>query len=259
MPSRDLPKPVPADDGGESMSSPVPVAEYHDDVDGGDAPYGVLDSVARALHLAQSDTQATVDAVVREAIRVQQVAEQAGILLIERGRPRTKSTIGEAPEVLDRWQEKALEGPCLDAARTQCIVEIANVADDSRWPGYARLAMRLEVCSMLCVPLIVDGRTLGSLTLYASRPHVFTEAHQLLTTTYATLAALALTNSKHQAQLAEALLNRDVIGQAKGILMERHKITADMAFDMLSKESQSRNIRLAKLAADFVQTGAFDF
>jgi AmiR/NasT family two-component response regulator len=52
-----------------------------------------------------------------------------------------------------------------------------------------------------------------------------------------------------------ALGNRDVIGQAKGILMERHGVTADAAFSVLSRVSQAENLKLAEIARRFVETG----
>ena len=56
-------------------------------------------------------------------------------------------------------------------------------------------------------------------------------------------------------QLQQALLSRDVIGQAKGILMERQRITADEAFDVLRKASQHLNVKLRNLAEHVVETG----
>ena len=58
------------------------------------------------------------------------------------------------------------------------------------------------------------------------------------------------------AQLRQALDTRDVIGQAKGILMERRGITADEAFDVLRTTSQSLNIKLTDLAATLAQRHA---
>jgi AmiR/NasT family two-component response regulator len=53
----------------------------------------------------------------------------------------------------------------------------------------------------------------------------------------------------------DALGNRDIIGQAKGILMERHGITADAAFSVLSRVSQAENIKVAEIARRLVETG----
>jgi hypothetical protein len=56
-------------------------------------------------------------------------------------------------------------------------------------------------------------------------------------------------------QMRAAVVNRDLIGQAKGILMERHRITADAAFALLAKASQHKNVKLTEVAACLVETG----
>jgi hypothetical protein len=58
------------------------------------------------------------------------------------------------------------------------------------------------------------------------------------------------------AQLREALESRDVIGQAKGILMERHGIGADEAFARLVQMSQSGNVKLREIAENLVELRA---
>ncbi len=79
--------------------------------------------------------------------------------------------------------------------------------------------------------------------------------NERVTTLLATFAALALAEAQRAGQLHDALGNRDVIGQAKGILMERHGITADAAFSVLSRVSQAENIKLAEVARRLVETG----
>ena len=48
--------------------------------------------------------------------------------------------------------------------------------------------------------------------------------------------------------LQNALSSRDVIGQAKGILMERHRVDAETAFSMLVHTSQDTNMKLFDVA-----------
>ena len=55
-----------------------------------------------------------------------------------------------------------------------------------------------------------------------------------------------------------ALANRDIIGQAKGILMERHRITADEAFALLSERSQRANRKLKDVARQLAETGTLE-
>ena len=57
------------------------------------------------------------------------------------------------------------------------------------------------------------------------------------------------------AGLLKAVESRDVIGQAKGILMERQKITADEAFEALRVASQHSNTKVVDLARQLAETG----
>lgn len=59
----------------------------------------------------------------------------------------------------------------------------------------------------------------------------------------------------HVANLEQALTTRGVIGRAQGILIERHQLTADQAFDRLRVTSSYTNQKLRDLAADLVATG----
>ena len=52
-----------------------------------------------------------------------------------------------------------------------------------------------------------------------------------------------------------ALESRAVIDQAKGILMERHKLTADQAFRLLAEASMRMNTKLRAVAEHLVLTG----
>ncbi len=79
---------------------------------------------------------------------------------------------------------------------------------------------------------------------------------------FATLARLALDSAEERASdekrtgnLIEALRTRELVGQAQGILMERERITADQAFDVLRRASQHMNIKLREVAATLVETG----
>jgi hypothetical protein len=59
-------------------------------------------------------------------------------------------------------------------------------------------------------------------------------------------------------QLHDALASRDVIGQAKGSLMERLRITPEDAFDTLRRSSQRLNVKLREIAQKLAETGELD-
>ena len=57
------------------------------------------------------------------------------------------------------------------------------------------------------------------------------------------------------ANLEKALESRDVIGQAKGVLMQAYRIPATQAFELLTLASQRRNRKLAEIADEVARTG----
>ena len=111
---------------------------------------------------------------------------------------------------------------------------------------------------MLCVPLYVDDQKLGTLSFYGDSPGAFRENVEPVARVLATLSAIALADSRHRERMERALRNRDVIGQAKGILMHRHGIGANEAFAMLAERSQRTNSKLLAVAERVVETGTLD-
>jgi len=71
----------------------------------------------------------------------------------------------------------------------------------------------------------------------------------------ATHAAIALIAVDERLQFQAALASRDIIGQAKGKIMERFNVDAVRAFELLVKQSQNSNIRLAVVAEELVSRG----
>jgi AmiR/NasT family two-component response regulator len=68
-----------------------------------------------------------------------------------------------------------------------------------------------------------------------------------------------LYGANHARHLSQALESRDLIGQAKGILMERYRVNSEQAFRMLASSSQNTNIKLVEVARWLAETGAHDF
>jgi putative methionine-R-sulfoxide reductase with GAF domain len=211
--------------------------------------------MARALHVKNGELQPTLDAIVSTAVNALSPARHAGLIIVSHGNLVPQATTGAPPQRLDRLQQKLGDGPCVDAAKRQTVIRIEDTCADRRWPDFCAAALDLGVRSMLCVPLRVDERCLGTLSLFAEDPSAFDDHHEQITTLLATLAALALADAQRADQLHTALRNRDVIGQAKGILMERHRITAEVAFGYLSQASQAVNMKLTGVALHLVDTG----
>jgi len=108
------------------------------------------------------------------------------------------------------------------------------------------------VGAMLCFQLFVAGDNLGALNLYSPTAGAFTEESESVGLIFATHAAVALAGAQQERQLTAAMISRDIIGQAKGIVMERFHINADQAFTLIARLSQEQNIRLNDLAAQLI-------
>jgi hypothetical protein len=114
----------------------------------------------------------------------------------------------------------------------------------------------------LAVPRDGHWQGIGTLTLYAEQPDTLdAESRELggILACYLSVAAGLDQDrtdvSRREAALHRALGTRDVIGQAKGILMERRHLTAGEAFDVLRRSSQRLNIRVHELAAQLAESG----
>jgi GAF domain-containing protein len=112
------------------------------------------------------------------------------------------------------------------------------------------------------VPLPFQGATIGALNTYASKAKVFDDSDIELAQEVAAWVAVAVGNAEAAArtsddliQLRTMMLSRALIEQAKGILMERHKITEDETFTILTHASQRTNTKLRDVAAELVRTG----
>jgi AmiR/NasT family two-component response regulator len=108
---------------------------------------------------------------------------------------------------------------------------------------------------MLSFQLYVEQDNLGALNLYAHGTDAFTDESEQVGLLFATHAAVAMADAKQHQQLTRAIAVRDLIGQAKGILMERHKLTGDQAFTLLVRASQNTNTKLNEVARYLVETG----
>jgi GAF domain-containing protein len=210
--------------------------------------------LARALHVKEARLQPTLDAIVA-ATRALSPGQHAGLIVLVNGKLVPQSVTGRAPHLLDSLQQKTGDGPCIEAARKQTMIRIDDTQADIRWPEFSAEAQRCGIRSQLCVPLWVDERFLGTLSLYGEQPAVFTRHDERITILFATLAALALAEAQRTEQLRVALGNRDLIGQAKGILMARDALTADDAFKRLTQASQDTNTRLLTVVRHLVETG----
>ena len=166
---------------------------------------------------------------------------------------------------VDEAQYESREGPCLDAVDASMVY--AESFPDVRWPNLGMRPTESGVESVLSYRLsrtksgALDAGA-GSLNSYGVAPYAFDDSAQeigLILAAHASMAARAVEEQNNLERLGsdlqQALLSRDVIGQAKGILMERLKVTPEVAFDVLREASQRLNVKLWELARQVAETG----
>ncbi len=184
-------------------------------------------------------------------------AQFAGLTLVDdQGAISTVAATDAFAVLLDDIQREHREGPCLSAAWTQDILHVDDLETESRWPLYQRSALeRTPVRSILSVRLHNDGTSLAALNLYARSSGVFDDESVEHALVFAAHTTVAWNVMRRQQQFRSALASRDIIGQAKGVLMERFAIDAVAAFDLLRRLSQESNTRLADIAERLLASG----
>jgi GAF domain-containing protein len=212
---------------------------------------------AAAREMAEEPTlAATVQRAVGMCTQALTRCDMAGVSVAESDRVRTLAASSERLRMIDDLQFQTGEGPCFDTLSGEEAITSNDLATDSRWPNWGPLvSAQAGVHASLSYRLAANGKPLGALNIYSAEPGAFT--HQDLVEGYvlAAHAAAALASSIKEAQLAQALETRTVIGQATGILMERFGLDDDAAFGVLRRLSQTHNVKIVTLATDLVDHG----
>lgn len=207
--------------------------------------------LARSL-LKQDSVQQTLDEIAASAVKLVDGCDAAGILAVRKGRAVTLASYGDMVEESDRRQGELGEGPCFDLARRTDEDRVFRIVDMTRpqpdWPRYAEAARELGIGSMTGVLLYTHEEDFGALNLYSRRPGTFTEDIATAGWLLASHAAVALADARTIDQLEHALETRHAIGEAMGILMERHGMSDEEAFGVLRTISQHHNIKLRDVA-----------
>jgi GAF domain-containing protein len=208
----------------------------------------------------------SLDALLRQVVDLSKDVmpgqPEASIFVMVKDRPTTVVSTGDLATRLDETQYAEGHGPCMHAATSGELTEIPDTRIETRWADYSRRAAEEGNLSSLSVPLPIDDDMVGALNIYARVPHAFDEESRAEAVRFGPYAGVALSNIHAYStarELAEnmqaALESRAVIDQAKGILMERHKLTADQAFQLLAHASMRMNTKLREIAEQLVLTG----
>ncbi len=211
------------------------------------------ETVDRVLQLVTELTERTVHSASAVSVTLNEAGNGA----------RTSNASDEVARRLDEVQYGSGVGPCLEALGTGLLVNARLADDGDRWPAFTAAARDAGIGSILSLPLRVKDTPLGALNVYSQSPERFDDVEETTASLLAQQASAVLANvvalesaTNLNRQLREALASRDLIGQAKGILMERQGCDSEVAFDVLRRASQRTNRKLHDVANDLAASVA---
>ncbi|MFC9362735.1 GAF and ANTAR domain-containing protein [Rhodococcus sp. NPDC057014] len=205
---------------------------------------------------APTDVDHILHAVTQAAVDLIPGADSADILTISsRHKFHSLASTSALPADLDAVQARHGQGPCVEAALDGEVVRSDDLESETRWPEFTREAVRSGVRSVASFRLYTRTHVVGALNVLAMTAHAFDDESVAIGEVLAAHAAIAIIADRRELQLRSALVSRDLIGQAKGMLMERFDVGAHQAFKMLVTLSQQSNHPLGEVAKRVVDLG----
>lgn len=170
--------------------------------------------------------------------------------------PHSLVCSADVAQAVDQLQYDHGEGPCLSAAATNEPFDIRDLTADQRWPTFTAAARtQTPVRGVLSIPL-GEAPDPSALNLYSSQPGAFD--HDATAAVFATHARVLLLHAhsiEQASHLSQALHTSRQIGTAVGIVMTRHEVSAEDAFQFLASASQNQNRKLSLIAEQVTRTG----
>ena len=188
-------------------------------------------------------------------------ARWASVTVLRRGRFHTLVATDDVARTIDAHQYAFGSGPCVDAAIEDATYLTPEIADEPRWrPLGQRLRDELGVRSMLAyrLHLLDENDAVAALNFASDRRDAFsrTDVHRgLVLASHAALLVTADAAHTKAENLLKGLESNREIGIAVGVLMARHGLTRQQAFDVLRVGSQTTNRKLADVATEVADTG----
>jgi GAF domain-containing protein len=232
-------------------------------LDGGlvNDPSGVESTHIRIAELVQDlygrpDTDSdTVIAELAENAAVEiPGAQYAGVSVTRNAKHiDTPAATHKWPILIDEIQQRHHQGPCLTAAWDEKTIHVADLETDDRFPLYRRDVLeQTPIRSIMAFQLFIADETMGALNIYAEQPHAFGLQTRVIGAIFAAHSSVVWNAARRDEQFQRALASRDIIGQAKGMIMERYGVDAVQAFELLRKLSQDSNVPLIQIATELV-------
>jgi GAF domain-containing protein len=196
--------------------------------------------------LSEETVASALSLITTLAVETVEGACGAGVtLMAEDGRPVTSAGTDSIVQEADALQYALGEGPCLAAWQDRAVYRVDDLASDDRWPRWSRAAHGLGLGSALSAPLVAGDLGVGAIKVYARGTGAFGESHERVLSLFGAQAAILVANKQAydragrlSDEMRATLKRRDVINQAKGVIMQRDSTTEEAAFSHLVSLAQ---------------------
>ena len=153
-----------------------------------------LDQLGRLL-LQENSMECALQTVADLAKQVLPGHPETSISVLFRNVPTTVVYTDQLAIYCDEGQYGRGDGPCMHAASSGELTEIADAKTETRWRDYVKEAAKRGALSSLSVPLPISEKgVFAALNIYARRPNAFDEESRSVATRFAPLAATAVSN-----------------------------------------------------------------
>jgi GAF domain-containing protein len=203
--------------------------------------------------LTPGDLDHTLGQITAAAVEVLPMVAYASITVLHSD--GTLSTAAPTDLLLmpvDAAQYELREGPCYHAATDRAHVVSPDLANDPRFPRYAKVAISSGIRAQAGLRIFDAPKSQGALNLYSQQVGAF-EDFESLSELFAHQAAMAISYAQEIDNLEQAIHTRGTIGQAVGIVMERYNLNDERAFAFLTRLSQDHNVKLRRVAEEIVK------
>ena len=224
-------------------------------------PNGVATAHLRIAELVQelhsrpdTDSETVIAELAEHAAVEIPGAQYAGITVTRNAKHiDTPAATHMWPLLLDKIQQRHQQGPCLTAAWEEKTIHVADLEHDDRFPLYREDALaETPIRTIMAFQMFIAGQTMGALNVYAEQANAFGPETREMGLVFAAHSSVAWNAARREEQFRRALASRDVIGQAKGMIMERYGVDAVQAFALLRKLSQDSNVALIQVATELI-------
>jgi GAF domain-containing protein len=164
---------------------------------------------------------------------------------------------------LEELQIRHSEGPCMEAFDTKQLVGVEDLGTDSRWPAFGASAIEHKVRAVLASPLPYNQDAVGVVAVVSERSRPWSPEGELALLAFTDLAALLIASmmlsteqTKMSEQLQGALNSRQVIEQAKGVLIGTRGVSARQAYEQLRAQARAERRKLTAVCAEVVSHAA---